>query len=99
MLRIPIRISFPDLELLKIHPIRVIDHSINATWVLPSLDYKEIIPTLWAILVQIVDDWHRISNEYQFPQDNLERSLSYIMTSFEDIKPRYIQCLFPYINS
>jgi hypothetical protein len=89
------------LELPKIWPICVWDHQPGgSTWVLPKLSHIEVIPTLWIILHQIVDDWDQYSSEFSF--ENVDSpgisKAEYQSYAFEELKPRFINCLFSYIN-
>lgn len=86
------------LEVAKIWPIRVWGK--NGVWSLPSLSHIEVIPTLWTILHQIDSDWKNYAASYSY--SGLKRlyvSKNVFFTyAFEELKPRYIQCLFSYIN-
>jgi hypothetical protein len=58
------------------------------------------MPTLWSILHQIEVDWRdaaAVSVYNGLPQDNNAR-LAFLFDTYESLTPRYIQCLFSYIN-
>src|SRR5438445_9194163 len=84
-----------------IPPIRVWDHREGGgTWILPSLSHTEGIPTLWQILHLIRSDWAKAAADFSIPDDcagNSAKALCHL-DAFESLKPRYIQCLFSYIN-
>ncbi len=85
----------------QIERIRVWDHREGGgTWILPSLSTTEAIPTLWQVLHLINSDWHNAATDNSMPQDNAEGSelALWQMDALETLKPRYIQCLFSYIN-
>lgn len=91
------------LAIARVWPIRVWDHGPGGgTWVLPSLSNIEAIPTLWRVLHQIHDDWVREADKYNYSevqrtQPNLDKSV-FLMEALEEVKPRYIQYLFSYVN-
>jgi hypothetical protein len=81
----------------KISPICVWDHREGGgTWNIPSLDYAEGIATLWQILHLIPSDWARAAADFPLP-NNSAKAL-YHLDALDSLKPRYIQCLFSYIN-
>ncbi len=89
------------LAISKIAPVRVWDHRDGGgTWLLPSLSHTEIIPTLWQILYLIQSDWGQAAACFAVPHeavDDSEMAFSQ-MNALESLKPRYIHCLFSYIN-
>jgi hypothetical protein len=91
----------PELNISKVKSIRVWDHSPNGgTWALPGLSHRGIIPTLWTILFQLENDWLEEAGKYVY-MGNLEDDLSrttFLLEALEALRPRYIQCLFSYIN-
>lgn len=88
------------LELHKTWPIRVWDHKNNRTWSLPALSNMEIIPTFWAILHQIDRDWKEHALKFSFATANAHDTdrNRLLFEALEELKPRFIQCLFSYIN-
>lgn len=88
-----------SLELPKIYPIRVIDNSLNRAWSLPGLSHLDIIPTFWSILFQIQNDWKTEVEKYSLPLKTDQETLLISTTEISiELEPRYIQCLFSYIN-
>ncbi|MBI5294621.1 MAG: hypothetical protein HY869_04030 [Chloroflexi bacterium] len=91
-----------ELELPNIWPIRVWDNQEGGggTWVLPSLNHMEVIPTLWIILQQIIDDWKKYSAEFSFTSVNDPNisKIEFQFNTFDELEPRFINCLFSYIN-
>lgn len=88
------------LELHKIWPIRVWDHSNNRAWSLPALSNIEVIPTFWVILHQINNDWKDQALKFSYPtgsDHNISKD-EFLFDALDELKPRYIQCLFSYIN-
>jgi hypothetical protein len=85
----------------KIAPIRVWDHGERrGTWVLPDLSHTEAIPTLWKILDLIRSDWTQAAAAVSLPENCNEFSskASFHLDALESLKPRFVQCLFSYIN-
>jgi hypothetical protein len=93
--------SIPDLKIAKVQAIRVWDHGPKGgTWTLPGLSHRGIMPTLWIILHQLESDWRDVAQEHPYtgdPGDELARS-SFLHDALNRITPRYIQCLFSYVN-
>lgn len=89
-----------ELELPKIWPIRVWDRKNIGTWTLPSLNHTEVIPTLWVILHQIDSDWkdHASSYSYSALKKHHIHKAEFFVHALDELEPRYIQCLFSYIN-
>jgi hypothetical protein len=90
-----------ELEVSKIGPIRVWDSAGGGgTWILPSLSHTEIIPTFWIILHQIVSDWTDAAGQYALSAQasSTVDKATFLFDTFELLKPRFIQCLFAYIN-
>jgi hypothetical protein len=91
------------LAVAKIWPIRVWDHAPGGgAWVFPGLSNTEAIPTLWGVLHQIHDDWLREAGRFSYAghrtaDPELERT-RFLFAALDELKPRYIQCLFSYIN-
>jgi hypothetical protein len=80
--------------------ISVVDSVSHTVWMLPSLDYLDAVPTLWIILHQIIDDWTRYTNELSYVNYrniNPDRE-NHLLWAFNELQPRYINCLFSYIN-
>src|SRR3979409_1567477 len=88
------------LELAKLWPIRVWDHKNNRTWSLPSLDHIQVIPTLWLILNQIDSDWkaHAADYSYSALKDPGLDKAEFLVHAIDELTPKYILCLFSYIN-
>ena len=88
------------LNISKVWPIRVVDNTLNGAWVEPSLSHIEIIPTLYRILQQINDDWMGEASKFSFSSMKAPSSdrTAFLFYALDELKPRYIQCLFSYIN-
>lgn len=85
----------------KIEPIRVWDHAEGrGTWVLPALSHTEAIPTLWKILDLIRSDWTEAAAALSIPDNctDISSKACFHLDALEYLKPRFIQCLFSYIN-
>ena len=95
--------NVPDLSIAKVSTVAVWDHSPGGgVSVFPGLSISEAFPTLWNVLHQIHEDRIRESNEYNYADykgDNPEVDRAvFLLIVMEDLKPRYIHCLFSYIN-
>ena len=66
---------------------------------LPGIDYIEAIPTCWKILDDLVIDWEIAASKYTFSQiQNVNEKMTYALYAMDELKPKYILCLFSYIN-
>jgi hypothetical protein len=92
-----------DLAIAKVWPIRVWDHAPDGgTWIFPDLSNMEAIPTLWHVLHQIHEDWVREAGKYSYAEyRKADPDLDwprFFVAACDELRPRYIQCLFSYIN-